>query len=343
MIQAICLEMSLQQQYAPGTEITSIYIGGGTPSLLEEKDLDRLFHELRQHFTWKPDIEITLEANPDDISFDKTRLWKKTGINRLSIGIQSIHNAHLVFMNRAHDRRQAVQCIDLAQDAGFENLTCDVIYGLPGSTSTQLEENLSFLLSKNIPHISAYALTVEEKTRLHHQVKKNIIPAPDDKTMEAQFLLLTKMLKIAGLDHYEISNFGKPGFYAVHNTRYWQGDTYLGLGPSAHSYTGTSRRWNLANNALYLKSVFDKNIPFEEEVLTAENIYNEYVMTGLRTSWGVDKQKIRSFGPDVERHFLTNIEPFMEKDLVVFDITSWKLTEKGKLFADSIASDLFIV
>ena len=343
MVRAICMEIRIQQQYAPGTEITSIYIGGGTPSLLNEKDMDFLFYELGQFFTWQSDIEITLEANPDDIIREKTTLWQKYGINRLSIGIQSVFDPHLLFMKRAHDSRQAKDCIDVAQGSGFKNITCDLIYGIPGSTTMELEENLSFLLSKNIPHISAYALTIEEKTLLHHQVKKNIYPIPDDKTMEEQFITLANILKTAGFDHYEISNFGKPGFHAVHNTRYWQGDSYLGLGPSAHSYTGSSRRWNVANNALYMKSIFDNKIPCEEEFLTTENIYNEYVMTGLRTSKGVDIQKIQSFGPDVERHFLTNSKPFIEKGLVFFDLTSWKLTEKGKLFADSIASDLFIV
>lgn len=342
MVRAICMEMRIQEQYAPGTEITSIYIGGGTPSLLENEDLEMLFSELGQHFKWQPGIEITLEANPDDISGKKTALWQKYGINRLSIGIQSVFDTHLLFMKRAHDSLQAKDCLDIVLDSGFKNITCDVIYGLPGSTTAELEENLFFLLSKNIPHISAYALTVEEKTWLHHQVKKNIWPAPDDKTMEEQFLTLTNILKTTGFDHYEISNFGKPGFHAVHNTRYWQGDTYLGLGPSAHSYTGQSRRWNIANNALYMKSVFEHKIPFEEEILTSENKYNEYIMTGLRTMWGVDFDKIQSFGTDFEKHFSANIKTFLQEGMVLHDRSTWKLTDKGKLFADSIASSLFI-
>jgi oxygen-independent coproporphyrinogen-3 oxidase len=335
------MEIHGQCQFPKGQEITSIYFGGGTPSLLNENDLDKLLSALKENFTWHPDIEFTLEANPDDIDTAHCRMWKKKGINRLSIGIQSFSEKHLMFMNRAHSKKQAMECIDIVQDEGFYNLTCDVIYGLPDSASVELEKDIEYLIHKNIPHISAYALTVEEKTLLHHQVKTKVVAEPDENIMEEQFFLLMDLLTSRGYEHYEISNFAKPGFHARHNSQYWQGDTYLGIGPSAHSFDGKVRRWNISNNALYMKSVQLGTISCEKETLHTDDQYNEYVMTGLRTIWGVNQEKLRVFGPSYEEYFLKGVNEFIQRGQIVKLGNTWTLTREGKLFADRIASQLF--
>ncbi|MFZ1706008.1 MAG: radical SAM family heme chaperone HemW [Saprospiraceae bacterium] len=343
LIEALCLEMSLQSGFFATKNITSIYFGGGTPSILDKDDLQKLFDTLGFIFTWDKGIEITLEANPDDITEEKTKLWFSFGINRLSIGIQSFHESELAFMFRAHNRQQALKSIDIAQEHGFSNITCDLIYGVPESNLMSWEKNIDLLIDKNIPHISAYALTVEPKTVLHHNIKHKKIAPLNDQMAEEQFLFLMKKLSNAGFDHYEISNFGKPGHHAVHNTRYWLGDYYLGLGPSAHSYKDNKRLWNVANNAKYIQSIKEGVIPNETEILSQNEQYNEYVMTGLRTMWGIDEAQISNMGKSFIDYFMQNIQTYIDSGHVVKNKRIYTLSLHGKLWADSIASDLFLV
>lgn len=343
MIAAICQEMTLQTQYSRGMVITSIYLGGGTPSLLNEEELSILFEKLRLLFTWENDIEITLEANPDDISKEKCRLWKKTGINRLSIGIQSFWDRHLSFMRRAHTGQEAKNSISIAQDSGFENLSCDIIFGIPDSTSEEIEHDLVFFKEAKIPHISAYALTLEEKTIWHKLVRSGKSLLPSEVKMEEQFYQVFNILHQNGYEQYEISNYALPGFEAVHNTRYWMGDQYIGLGPSAHSYDGVRRRWNISNNTLYITAIERGTIPYEEEILSEKDVYNEMIMVRLRTKWGVDLSSIQKMGHQYFTYFNNKINTWQQKGMVIFREDSWILSNQGKIFADAIASDLFMI
>lgn len=343
LISAICKEIKYQQSFLQKNELTSIYFGGGSPSLLNENDLDLIFEALSAAFVWQKDIEITLEANPDDITKEICDVWKKYGINRLSIGIQSFYEKDLKWMNRAHSAEQALFCIPLVQDKGFHNLTCDLIYGIPDSDMVQWEDNIQKLLNFGIPHISSYALTVEEKTLLHHQVQNKKVRPADEKLVEQQFLFLVQKLENEGFDHYEISNFGRPGHYAEHNTSYWKGFPYLGIGPSAHSYQAGTRYWNVANNALYIKDIESGILPQESEVLSPADQYNEYVMTGLRTMWGVETKTLMVDHLAFAEWFLQQIKIPLERGLVENKKDTYVLTKQGKLFADGIASDLFFI
>ena len=343
LVESICKEISLQSNFLPGNGLTSVYFGGGTPSLLDETELHTIFESLHKYFNWNEDTEITLEANPDDITDISCKLWKKSGINRLSIGIQSFSAEELKFMNRAHDVYQAEQSIEIAQYNGLINLTCDLIYGVPGSTLNSLEYNIKQLTDRGIPHISAYALTVENKTLLAHQIKKGMVLSPDDQLAEQQYLFLMQSLGNAGFEHYEISNFAIPGKMAVHNTNYWKGESYLGVGPSAHSYHQNTRYWNVANNALYIKSIENGIIPSEKESLSKADRYNEYIMTGLRTSFGVDVEKIAALDEEFKHYFLNLIEGYTASGYVSEKNNIFRLSREGKLFADKIASDLFWV
>lgn len=343
LVDALCKEIEMRAGFFKTKDITSIYFGGGTPSLLDEDDLVKIFKTLSNHFLWKDNTEITLEANPDDINREKCSVWSGFGINRLSIGIQSFHENELIFMNRAHNTTQALQCIDIAQDSGYSNLTCDLIYGIPGSTLEGWEKNIQILLQKNIPHISAYALTVENKTLYFKQIQKNIFPPPDDRAVEEQFNVLMAQLSASGYLHYEISNFAMPDSLAKHNTNYWLGDKYLGIGPSAHSYTGDKRMWNINNNVIYIKNIQENNLCFESENLTPENKYNEYIMTGLRTMWGVETAKIGNLGISFLDYFLNHIQPYITSGQVIKKNNVYRLSQQGKLFADRIASELFLV
>lgn len=343
LISAINKEIKYQQSFFQKNELTSIYFGGGSPSLLNEQDLDLIFEALAASFVWHKDIEITLEANPDDITKEICDVWKKCGINRLSIGIQSFYEKDLQWMNRAHSAELASFCIPLVQDKGFHNLTCDLIYGIPDSDMAQWEKNIQKLLNFDIPHISSYALTVEEKTLLHHQVQNNKIKPADEKLVEQQFLFLVQKLENEGFDHYEISNFGRPGHHAIHNTSYWKGFPYLGIGPSAHSYQAGTRYWNVANNALYIKDIESGILPQESEVLSPADQYNEYVMTSLRTMWGVETKTLMGDHLVFAERFLQQIKIPLERGLVENKKDTYVLTKQGKLFADGIASDLFFI
>lgn len=343
MISAICFEIENRKDYLQDTHLQSIYFGGGTPSLLNEGDLHKIFGKLSQHFTWDQKSEITLESNPDDLDVNKLAMLQRLGINRLSIGVQSFFDEDLVWMNRAHNADEAQHCIKAAQDVGFSNITIDLIYGCPSTTNEMWEQNINRALSMQIPHISSYCLTVEEKTALHHQVKTGKISQPDAEMASEQFSTLMDRLQSAGFDHYEISNFGKPGHHAIHNTNYWKGAHYLGLGPAAHSFDGSSRSWNIANNKKYIDACQNGTEFMESETLSDATRYNEYIMTGLRTMWGIDLSIIQEFGKQYVVYFSDMIKDAIQGDLVRQAGDNFTLTQAGKFFADRIAMTLFWV
>ena len=344
MVQALLREISLQKNFLQGAAVETIYLGGGTPSLLSADELNRIFDTLFETFQISALKECTLEANPDDLSAKYLKALRSTPVSRLSIGVQSFREEDLRYMNRAHTAQQSDYAIKAAQDAGFSNLTIDLIYGTPGLSDAAWIENLGKMKLLSIPHFSAYALTVEEGTALHHNILNKKSAPVDNEQSAAQFEILMETAAGAGYEQYEISNFALPGCYAVHNTSYWRGAPYLGIGPSAHSFDGRAlRQWNVANNALYLKSILtEKKIPAEHENLTAEQRLNEYIMTSLRTMWGCDLQRVESgWGSDFRKHIETEAQPFLERgEAVIKDQKLW-LTNKGKFFADRIAGDLF--
>ncbi len=341
MVAAMLRELELQQAYLSGEPVETIYFGGGTPSLLDRRDLDLFFDKIFKHYPTRPDeLEITLEANPDDLTPQKIRELRQTLVNRFSIGIQSFSEEDLKFMNRAHNAREALACVQNVQDAGFENLTVDLIYGSPTTSDAQWAANLQQVFDFEIPHLSSYCLTVEEKTALAHFVNTGKARPVDEEQAARQFEFLVKQTEAQGFEHYEISNFAKPGWHSRHNSSYWKGAKYLGIGPSAHSFDGLSRQWNVANNAAYLRSLNEGKIPFEKEILTPEQRYNEYVMTSLRTMWGCDLKKIDELG--FESHFLKNVEPYLSEGIVERTESVFKLTAKGKFLADGVASELFV-
>ena len=328
--------------FAGNETIATIYLGGGTPSLLETKELNAIFNTLHSKFSIAPDAEITLEANPDDISAEKLLLWKQAGINRLSIGIQSFFGEDLQWMNRAHNAEQGIHCIGEAQDAGFSNLSIDLIYGTPTLPDDHWRWNVEKAIELGAPHISCYALTVEPKTALQQLIHKHKIQDTDPGQQARQFLQLIQWLTGAGYEHYEISNFSLPGNRSRHNTSYWQGKPYYGFGPSAHSFNGTdTRSWNIANNALYIKSIRGGVLPVEKEVLTETQKTNEYIMTSLRTIEGIDLDLVRSkFGEHTARNLTKKVSRFPPERIAI-ENGFIRLTPAGKLFADGIAADLF--
>lgn len=342
MIESIVQELELQQEYLGGTPLQSIYLGGGTPSLLDAKDLEMIFNKIHDLHTVLPEAEITLEANPDDLNPEKLQILKDSPINRLSIGIQSFIEEDLRFMNRAHNAQEATVCIENALAAGFDNLTIDLIYGTPTLSNEQWLQNLNRVFQYNIPHISCYCLTVEPQTALAHFVEKGKVKPVDEDQAALQFEILMEQMRARGYEHYEISNFAQPDRYAVHNSSYWLGEKYLGIGPAAHSFNGASRQWNVANNAKYMKAIAAGEIPCENEVLSREQRYNEYVMTALRTIWGANLDKINDYGIKFKRHFLMMINPFLDNGTIKRKDESFYLTDSGRLLADNIAAELFV-
>lgn len=342
MVEAILKELELQKDYLQGQTLSSIYFGGGTPSLLSKIDLNRIFNKINAIHQISPEAEITLEANPDDLTIEKLTELKTTPINRLSIGIQSFFEKDLQFMNRAHNADEAKKCIENAKNIGFNNLTIDLIYGSPTTSNEEWKQNIAAALSFDIPHISCYCLTVEPNTALDHFVKKGKAKPVDEEQAAQQFEILMTTLKSAGYEHYEISNFAKPNWHARHNSNYWLGAHYLGIGPSAHSFNGVSRQWSVANNAKYIKHLANGQTAFEVELLTKEQQYNEYILTALRTKWGCDFAKIESWGADLVQHFQKTSAPYLAKHLIQQKNNIFTLTDQGKLLADRIAMDLFI-
>lgn len=337
LLNALLKEIELQQDFPGLNKINSLYFGGGTPSLLENSEILDLICRIKKYFDLQPGAEITLEANPDDITEEKLQGWKSAGINRLSIGIQSFFEEDLRWMNRAHNAVQAETALQLALQY-FDNITIDLIYGTPGLTDERWKINVDRAIAAGVPHLSCYALTVEPKTPLDKLIRKEQYENVNPDQQSAQFLLLMDWLEAAGYEHYEISNFAKPGRRSRHNSSYWQNQPYLGLGPSAHSFTGTERQWNIANNNTYITALEENRIPFEKEVLTETQRLNEYIMTSLRTMEGLNLALI----PEASRLIIEKgAGKFLDNGLLIRVNESLMLTKEGKLLADGIASDLF--
>lgn len=345
LLRAMLRELEMQKDYLQGQAIETIYFGGGTPSLLSADEIMRFIDAIYKLFPVQELKECTLEANPDDLTKNYLQALKTTAVNRFSIGVQSFKESDLQFMNRAHDSQQADYAIKAAQDAGFSNLTIDLIYGTPGLSDKDWKYNLAQVAALQIPHFSAYALTVEEGTVLSHNIKKKKAIAPDNEQAAGQFGILMEDAAQMGYDHYEISNLALPGHHAVHNTNYWRGKAYLGIGPSAHSFDGSHRRWNIANNALYTQNILARqHIPYEEELLTNTQRLNEYIMTSLRTMWGCDLDKIgREWSSDHANELKRNAGKFIERGQLTEQDSKLILSNAGKLFADGIAGELFFV
>jgi len=343
MIQAILRELEIQKDYLEGASIETIYFGGGTPSLLTSDEIKIITEYIFKNYNVGSLKEFTLEANPDDLDIAYLKTLRATAVDRLSIGVQSFRESDLLYMHRAHNVQQADYAIKAAQDAGFTNLTIDLIYGTPGLTDADWKYNLSQLAALQIPHFSAYALTVEEGTALDHAIKKKKAVPVDAVQSAAQFEMLIEQAPLMGYEHYEISNFAVPGMYAVHNTNYWRGIPYLGIGPSAHSFNGKERRWNVANNALYINSLLQENkLTYENEILTTAQHLNEYIMTSLRTMWGCDLDKVREdWGNEYTAQVIENSYQFREKKWMIEKDNKLIITDAGKLFADRIAGEMF--
>lgn len=343
MLAAMEKEIQLRHGELPQGPLNSIYFGGGTPSLLSPKEIDRLLHATRQYFTWSPQIEISLEMNPDDNQPGYLSALKKAGINRLSIGVQSFFDEELTTMHRAHSAQEAYLLLDEVKKT-FANYSLDLIYGMPQSDLQRWQSNIDIALSFSPPHISSYALTVEPNTALAKFVNNGQVTLIDESLVAEQFTLLVEQLEANGYDHYEISNFGKPQFYSVNNTAYWQGKPYLGIGPSAHSYTHPVRSWNVANNQKYMKLLQGDTLPLEREKLSQVDQYNEFIMTGLRTQWGVDSREIeKRFGPKFVDLFERQLEEHLKRRNLFWDGNAVKVSRQARFLVDGIASDLFLL
>ena len=339
---ALLKEIALRKTYIQGETIETIYFGGGTPSLLSSQAVYQILDAVSRHFRIGQNPEITLETNPDDINMNHLHKWKKAGINRLSIGVQSFFSEDLIWMNRAHNGEQAVQAVEDSKNAGFDNFSLDLIYGSPGLTDEKWNFNLQKAISLEPAHISCYALTVEPKTALYNMIKTKKSVAVDPEKQASQFLSGIQKLEAAGFEHYEISSFARPGKPSRHNSSYWQSKKYLGLGPSAHSFDGTSRQWNISNNALYIKSLMAGQLSYESENLLPKDLLNEYIMTSLRTTEGLDLQHVTEhFGQQKGRLLENNASVYIHSNQMEKKHEKLVLTRNGKLFADGIAAALF--
>ncbi|MFT4753295.1 MAG: oxygen-independent coproporphyrinogen-3 oxidase [Salibacteraceae bacterium] len=344
LIDAMKAEIRLQRNYLDNEEVKTIYFGGGTPSAVPPHYISDLIEEIRKYHLVTASSEITLEANPDDLTQDNIAVWKAAGINRLSVGVQSFENEHLIWMNRAHNRDQAISGLTWAKEAGITNITMDLIYGVPGMTMDQWQDNLNTFFELDLPHLSAYGLTVEPKTHLGNLVKSNTVKAVEDERYNEQLERLISETTKRGFEHYEISNFGMPGRYSKHNTAYWLGEKYLGIGPSAHSFNGTERSWSVSSNMKYVKMLGQNQLPSEVEVLTKNDRFNEYILTRLRTIWGIDLDQIKEqFGSEFQNNLKNSLTPFLKSNLIIQSKNSYTLSAQGKYLADKISSDLFVV
>ncbi len=342
LVDALCTEISLQKDYLPTKVLDTIYFGGGTPSLLAESELEQIFRSIHANFTVSPDAEITLEANPDDLSLETLQMLRRY-VNRLSIGIQTFDEVTLRWMNRAHTATEAEACVRLAREAGFENMSVDLIYGIPSREDALWQLDLQKVLALNVPHLSAYALTIEPDTAFGRWQKKGKLPPADEAIAADQFDELTKALTEAGYAHYEISNFARDGRYARHNTAYWQRHSYLGIGPSAHSYNGHSRQYNIANNARYIADIRQGKLPVTIEELTVADQVNEYLLTGLRTQWGCSVNELNALlASDFAKKQAHDLESMYATGWLTRNGDQLLLTQSGKLFADRVASTLFV-
>ena len=343
MILALAKEIALLKNEAENEAIETIYFGGGTPSILSIEDIKLLIDEVYKNYNVVENPEITVEANPDDLTEERIIELSINRVNRLSIGIQSFFEDDLQMMNRAHNAKEASQCLEIATKY-FDNISLDLIYGIPGMSNEKWKQNIEKALSFNIPHISSYALTVEPKTALETFIKKGIIKEPNDAVAHEHFHILVETLQENGFIHYELSNFGKENYFSKNNSSYWLGKNYIGIGPSAHSYDGVSRSWNIANNTVYIKFIQENKLPISKEILSTEDKYNEYIMTGLRTIWGVSLTRILSkFGQTYLDYLLKQSHKFIQDETLLIDKNVLKTTKKGKFFIDGIASDLFLL
>ena len=343
MISALKKELVLRKEEFKDEVVETIYFGGGTPSVLGISEINDVIQTVCSNYGVTENPEITLEANPDDLSVEKLKELSKSPINRLSIGVQSFFDDDLKFMNRAHTAKEAEQCIQEAIHY-FDNISIDLIYGIPDMTKERWQQNIAKALSFNIPHISSYALTVEPRTALANFIKKGKLKPLDDEQAQLHFQILYEVLTGKGYDCYEVSNFGRPGYYSENNTAYWLGRKYMGIGPSAHSYNGVARSWNISNNPKYLKAIAKGELPRETEVLTKTDKYNEYIMTGLRTSWGISLGRIQSeFGEKYSAYLDQQAQKYLENQLLIRSKGKLVATKKGKFLVDGIASDLFMV
>ncbi len=341
MFQNILEEIDFRQHYLSKKNISSIYFGGGTPSLLSPEEIQQILNKINTLFQVDRNAEITLEANPDDLNQNYLEAIKKAGINRLSIGVQSFYDDDLSYMNRAHNAAEAKNCITFALNAGFRDLSIDLIYGTPSLTDEKWIAQLEKVCEMPITHLSCYCLTVEPGTALDHFVKKGKSRPVDEQQAARQFELLTNMSEAKGWVHYEISNFARPDHFARHNSSYWKGEAYLGIGPSAHSYNQKSRQWNIAHNAKYMQAIESGKPSFELEELTLKDRYNEYVLTSLRTIWGCDLKEIQQLGDTFERWFLETVQVFIAQNHIMEKEGIYTLNRSGKLLADFITAELF--
>ncbi len=342
LLTALKLELGLRRSYLDNKALDTIYFGGGTPSLLEGIEIREIMAEIRDNFEITRSAEITLEANPDDLTLEKLQALHQAGINRLSIGIQSFSEADLIFMNRAHNVEQALQCVKDAQNSGISNISIDLIYGVQTLDDDQWKKNLDIAFSLGVQHLSCYSLTVEPRTALAKMIKEKKVAELEDEKSVRQFEILMDKAAAAGFEHYEISNFAKPGFLSRHNTSYWKAEPYLGIGPSAHSYDRTSRQWNVSNNHEYIRKIMLGTIPAEREFLSPENKFNEFILTNLRTNWGVDAEKLKKeFGAEQSMTFLAIADFQIQDGLMEKSGNVFRLSRKGKFYADRIASDFF--
>lgn len=343
MVLAIAKEIQMRKSEFENQEVETIYFGGGTPSVLTSEEINFLIATVYSNYSVIENPEITLEANPDDLSSERIIELSKSKINRLSIGIQSFFEDDLQLMNRAHNSAEAKKCLEEATKY-FDNISLDLIYGIPRMSNEKWKQNIETALSFGIPHISSYALTVEPKTALNKLIQTGKIAAPKDEVAQEHFAILVEMLEANNFIHYELSNFGKENYFSKNNSAYWLGKKYIGIGPSAHSYDGISRSWNVSNNSLYLKSIQEGELPNETEILSTADRYNEYVMTGLRTIWGVSLDRIKTeFGDEYLDYLNKQVQKFLNDDLVFVENNILKPTPKGKFLTDGIASDLFIL
>lgn len=341
MVNAICTELVLRKSEAKNA-LETIYFGGGTPSILSNDQLGKIMNVIRENYLIVANPEITLEANPDDLSIEKLNELKSAGINRLSIGIQSFRNEDLIWMNRSHNVEEAIHCVQSAQKIGFSNITIDLIYGIPNLSASDWENNLMQAVELNPQHISAYCLTIEKKTVLGHRFAKGEMKAIDEDAASEQFLFMRDFLAKNGYIQYEVSNFSKVGYESKHNTSYWQGKKYLGVGPSAHSFNGTERRWNISNNAKYIKGIEEGLDYFEEETLTESNRINETIMTSLRTVKGLDLDNFaKKFGAEEQQDLLQRAQKHISEGNLRIENEFLRATPNGLLLIDAICSDLF--
>ena len=343
MILALAKEIEMRKSEFQDEIVETIYFGGGTPSILSIEDLRFLIDEVYRNYKVVENPEITVEANPDDLTENRIIELSNNKVNRLSIGIQSFFEDDLQLMNRAHNVEEAKKCLEIATHY-FDNISIDLIYGVPEMSNEKWLQNIETALSFGVPHISSYALTVEPKTALHSFIQKGIIPQPDDEVAQEHFHILVDKLSENGFIHYELSNFGKENYFSKNNSSYWLGKKYIGIGPSAHSYDGKNRCWNVSNNSLYIKSIQENKLPIEIETLTKTDRYNEYIMTGLRTIWGVSLERIeQEFGKTYLDYLNRQAAKFIEDYLLFVDDNILRTTKKGKFLSDGIASDLFLL